>query len=126
MSATAKLFLLLGAINAMLAVAMGAFAAHGLKKQISADMLSVFQTGVHYHLYHALGLLLVGLVALQLPASPWLRYSGWLMLAGIFLFSGSLYLLATTAMRWLGIITPFGGLCLIVSWILLAVSVYKA
>ncbi len=126
MTITAKFFLLLGSINAMLAVMLGAFAAHGLKKSLPADLLAIFQTAVQYHFYHALGLLIIGLVAAQIPGSIWLKYSGWLMFSGILLFSGSLYLLSVSGIRWLGIITPFGGVCFIASWLLLAWSIYKA
>jgi uncharacterized membrane protein YgdD (TMEM256/DUF423 family) len=122
----AKLFLVLGSINAMLAVMLGAFAAHGLKKVLSADLLTTFATGVQYHFYHAVGLIVVGLIAVHLPASMQVRLSGWFMLTGILLFSGSLYLLALTGVRWLGAITPFGGVCFIIAWVLLAVAVYKA
>lgn len=126
MHSVAKLFLVIGSINAMLAVILGAFGAHGLKKILSPDLLSTFATGVQYHFYHAVGLILVGLIAVHLPASMQLRLSGWLMFAGIVLFSGSLYLLALTGIRWLGAITPFGGVCFIIAWALLAVGVYKA
>ena len=109
----------------MLAVILGAFGAHGLKKILPPDLLTVFATGVQYHFYHALGLIAVGLIAIHLPASFQLRLSGWLMVAGILLFSGSLYLLAITGVRWLGAITPLGGVCFIVAWLLLVVAVYK-
>ena len=126
MPAFAKLFLILGSINAMLAVMLGAFGAHGLKKTLPVDLLTTFATGAQYHFYHALGLLAVGLLAMHLPASMPLRLSGWLMLAGIIFFSGSLYLLAITGIRWLGAITPLGGVCFIISWVMIAVAVYKA
>lgn len=126
MSATARLFLALGGINAALVVALGAFGAHGLKARLTPDMLAVYQTGVHYHLFHALGLLALGLVATQIPDSPYLRWSGWLMLAGIVLFSGSLYVLSVSGLRWLGAVTPFGGLSFIVAWALFVVAVFKS
>src|SRR3989337_1854411 len=113
MSPTTKLFLILGGINAALVVMLGAFGAHALKARLSAEMLAVYQTGVHYHLFHALGLIVVGLVATQIPASAYLKWSGWLMLAGIVLFSGSLYVLSVSGLRWLGMVTPFGGLAFI-------------
>jgi len=122
----AKLFLVLGSVNAMLAVMLGAFGAHGLKKMLPPDLLAVFVTGVQYHFYHALGLIAVGLIAIQLPASLQLKLSGWFMFAGIVVFSGSLYLLALTGVRWLGAITPIGGVSFILAWALLAVAVYKA
>lgn len=120
-----KLFVTIGSINAFLAVALGAFGAHILENKLSSEMLSIFQTGVQYHFYHALGLLAVGLIATQLPESVWLRWSGWLMFAGIIIFSGSLYILSVSGAGWLGAITPIGGLCFLASWILLAVAVLK-
>ena len=120
-----KPFLILGAVNAMLAVMLGAFGAHGLKGKLSDAMLAVYHTGVQYHIYHALGLILVGLLALHLPASGPLKAAGWLMFAGILLFSGSLYVLALTQLRWLGMVTPVGGVAFIISWGLLAVAAYK-
>lgn len=126
MNTTAKLFLLLGSTSALLAVLLGAFGAHALKKQLSADMLSIFQTGVQYHFYHALGLLAVGLVATQIPESSALKYSGWLMFIGILIFSGSLYLLSISGVRWLGAITPIGGVAFITGWALLAYAIYQS
>lgn len=109
----------------MIAVMLGAFGAHGLKNRLAVDMMEIFQTAVQYHFYHALGLLAVGIIALQLPDSSWLKASGWSMLAGIVIFSGSLYLLSVTGIKWLGAITPIGGTAFIASWILLAVAVLK-
>ncbi|MBI3574394.1 MAG: DUF423 domain-containing protein [Gammaproteobacteria bacterium] len=121
----ARWFLLLGAANAALAVLLGAFGAHSLKTHLVADMMAVYQTGLQYHLFHALGLLAVGLAALHLSDSKWLRWSGWLMLAGIFIFSGSLYLLSITGLRWLGAVTPLGGITFIAAWVLFAVAIVK-
>ncbi|MFQ5658918.1 MAG: DUF423 domain-containing protein [Gammaproteobacteria bacterium] len=121
-----KLFLMLGALNAMLSVALGAFGAHGLKTRLPQEMMAIYHTGVQYQFYHAIGLILIGIIALHLPASSWLRWSGWVMFTGIILFSGSLYLLALTQIRWLGMITPLGGLAFIISWLLLAVAVLKS
>ncbi len=123
---SAKIFIIFGALNAFLAVLLGAFGAHALKTRLAADMMAVYHTGNQYHFYHALGLLLVGLVAVRLPDSELLRGSGWLMLTGIALFSGSLYALAISGVRWLGAITPFGGLALLAAWLLLAVAVWKS
>jgi uncharacterized membrane protein YgdD (TMEM256/DUF423 family) len=89
-------------------------------------MLAVYQTGVHYHLFHALGLLAVGLVASQIADSVWLKWSGWLMLLGIILFSGSLYVLSVSGMRWLGMVTPFGGVAFIAAWIVFVIAVAKS
>lgn len=120
-----KLFVTLGGINAFLAVALGAFGAHALKSQLSPEMLAIFETGVQYHFYHALGLLAVGIIAAHLPESVWLKRSGWIMFAGIIIFSGSLYILSITGVRWLGAITPIGGVCFLVSWVLLVIAVLK-
>jgi uncharacterized membrane protein YgdD (TMEM256/DUF423 family) len=126
MSPTAKLFLILGGINAALVVMLGAFGAHGLKTKLTVEMLAVYQTGVHYHLFHALGLLAVGLVATQIADSVWLKWSGWLMLAGIILFSGSLYMLSVSGLRGLVMVTPFGGLAFIAAWIVFVIAIAKA
>lgn len=122
----ARIFLTLGAVNALLGVLLGAFGAHGLKQRLSADMLSVYQTGVQYHFYHALGLVAVGLVLLHFPASRPVILSGWLMLAGIILFSASLYALSLTGIRGLGAITPFGGAAFLSGWAMLAYGVQVA
>jgi uncharacterized membrane protein YgdD (TMEM256/DUF423 family) len=121
-----KAFLLIGAVAAALAVALGAFGAHALKARLAPDLLTVYHTAVQYHFYHALGLILIGLAAGQMVGSVWLKAAGWTMLAGIVLFSGSLYVLATTGYRWLGAITPVGGLAFIAGWILFAVAVARA
>jgi len=117
-----KLFALLGAVNAALAVALGAFGAHALKARLAPDLLAIYHTGAQYHCYHALGLILVGLACAQWPDAPRLRASGWLMLAGIVLFSGSLYVLSLTGVRGFGAITPFGGVAFIAAWALFAFS----
>ena len=126
MPATAKLFLVVGAIAALLAVAFGAFGAHALKTRIAPELMPIYRTGVEYHFYHALGLMLVGVAAFHLPESAYLRSAGWAMLTGIVLFSGSLYLLALTGLTWLGAITPFGGTAFIAAWALFAAAVIKA
>ncbi len=118
----ARLFIATGCIAALLAVALGAFGAHALKARIAPELIAVYRTGVEYHFYHALGLILLGLAAFNLPDSVWLRAAGWTMLAGIVLFSGSLYLLALTGLRWLGAITPIGGAAFIVAWGLFAAA----
>jgi uncharacterized membrane protein YgdD (TMEM256/DUF423 family) len=119
-----RIFITLGAINAFLCVAFGAFGAHGLKQRLAVDMLAVYQTGVQYHFYHALGLIAVGLVLLHFPASKLVALSGWLMLAGIALFSVSLYVLSLTGIRGLGAITPLGGVAFLSGWALLAYGVW--
>lgn len=116
---------MLGALNAFLAVAMGAFGAHALKGRLATDMLAIYHTGVQYHELHALGLVLVGILAQGMAQSDSLRWSGWLMLAGILLFSGSLYALSLSGMRALGAITPFGGLAFLIAWLLLALAALR-
>lgn len=120
----ARMFLFLGALNGMLALALGAFGAHALRSRIAADLFSVFQTATHYHQLHALGLLAVGLLALHHP-SRWLAGSGWLMLGGTLLFSGSLYLLAVSDVRILGMVTPVGGVALLLAWLALCAAVLR-
>ncbi|MBI3972675.1 MAG: DUF423 domain-containing protein [Chloroflexi bacterium] len=110
-----RLFFLLGAVFALLAVGLGAFGAHALRDRLPADLLAVFETGVRYHFYHALGLLAVAYAANRWPVGQ-TTAAGWLFVAGIVLFSGSLYLLAITGTRWLGAITPFGGLAFLAGW----------
>ena len=114
-----------GSVLCGLGVILGAFGAHGLRARLSPEMLVVFETGVRYHLIHALGLLAVAWAASRWPGS-YVSIVGYLFVAGIFIFSGSLYVLAITGIRWLGAITPIGGVCLIVGWGLLAVGVLRA
>jgi uncharacterized membrane protein YgdD (TMEM256/DUF423 family) len=121
-----KLLLILGALNALLCVALGAFGAHALRTRLPENLLAAWNTGVQYHFYHALGLLLIGLMALHWPQSALIRASGWVMLAGIVLFSGSLYLMGLTHARWLGMITPLGGTALIAAWALLCIGIFKS
>jgi uncharacterized membrane protein YgdD (TMEM256/DUF423 family) len=120
-----KTFMLLGSLLAALAVMLGAFGAHGLKTRLTPELLVTFETGVRYHFYHALGLFAVALAASLLPDSVALRWAGYLLVAGIVLFSGSLYALSLTGVRGLGIITPFGGLAFIAGWLLLALAVAR-
>ncbi len=117
-----RIFLFLGAIAAFLAVALGAFGAHLLHSRLPDDLYTVYQTGVHYHAIHALGLLVIGLLARD-DASRWMTAAGMLMATGLVLFSGSLYALALSGARGLGIVTPFGGLALLAAWFSLAVAV---
>jgi len=121
-----NIFLVLASLNGFIAVALGAFAAHGLKNILSPELLNTFQTGVQYQMYHALALLGVGLLALHYPNSPLLKTSGYLFLLGIILFSGSLYVLALSGIRWLGAITPLGGVAFLTAWALLAWSMFRA
>lgn len=125
MSALARVFLVLGGVNAALVVVLGAFGAHVLKTRMSGDMMAVYHTGVLYHAIHSLGLIGIGVVAGWLPDSSYLKSAGWVMLAGIVLFSGSLYILSITGARWLGSITPIGGVAFILAWVLFCVAVLK-
>ena len=124
MNTIAKLFLALGAMSGALAVMLGAFGAHGLKDKLPVDLMKVYQTGVEYHFYHTFALLAVGLLALKFQ-SGLATASGWAFLAGIVIFSGSLYALALSGVRVLGAITPLGGVLFIAGWVLLAVAVIK-
>jgi uncharacterized membrane protein YgdD (TMEM256/DUF423 family) len=119
-----RTFLLLGALAGLLTVALGAFAAHGLRGRLPAASLEWFQTGVHYQGLHALALLAVGLLALLRPL-PGLRMAGWAFCGGILLFCGSLYLLALDAPRPLGWVTPFGGVAFLLGWYLLARAAWR-
>jgi uncharacterized membrane protein YgdD (TMEM256/DUF423 family) len=114
-----RLFFLLGSLSGFLAVALGAFGAHGLRSRIGPDMLAIFETGVRYQMYHALALLAVAWAATRWPGNA-VTSAGWLFLAGTVIFSGSLYLLSLTGMRWLGAITPLGGLAFMAGWLCLA------
>ncbi len=125
MPGTARLFLVLGCIATLFAVVLGAFGAHGLKTRIAPELMQVYRTGVEYHFYHAFGMILVGLAAFHLPESACLRGAGWAMLAGIVLFSGSLYLLSLSGLGWLGAITPLGGVAFIAAWGLFAAAVIR-
>ena len=109
----------MGAANAFVAVAAGAFGAHGLKSRLGADLLATFEIGVRYQMYHALGLVAVGLLAAHRPGGL-LDAAGWSMVAGIVIFSGSLYALALSGVRVLGAITPIGGLAFLDAWVLFA------
>lgn len=121
----ANLWLALGSAYGFLAVALGAFGAHALKARLSADLLAVWHTGVDYHVYHALALLLVGLVARQQPGALF-SAAGACFALGILLFSGSLYALALSGVRMLGAITPFGGLLFLAGWACLFVGTLRS
>lgn len=119
-------FFLLGAISAFLGVALGAFGAHGLRSRVAPEMLAVFETGVRYQMYHALALLIVGVVASRVAIPPTVMAAGWLFVVGTLLFSGSLYLLALTGTRWWGAVTPIGGVAFLAGWLLLIVAALRA
>jgi uncharacterized membrane protein YgdD (TMEM256/DUF423 family) len=116
-----RLFFTLGAASAFLSVAAGAFGAHALRARLSPELLATFETGARYQMYHALGLLAVAWAVTRWPGSA-AQWAGWLFVAGTVLFSGSLYALAVTGVRWLGAITPLGGVAFLAGWICLALS----
>ena len=125
-----KTFLSLGALFGGIAVALGAFGAHGLKNIVSSDVVSVFQTGVQYQMYHTLALLVVAIVYERLP-NQWIRWSGYLFSFGILFFSGSLYLITalkaeeTSIPVFIGAVTPVGGLLFILGWLSLLIGIFK-
>ncbi|MEH6502351.1 MAG: DUF423 domain-containing protein [Cycloclasticus sp.] len=118
-------FITLGSSLAFLAVMLGAFGAHGLKNTLSPELLTVYQTAVDYQMWHALGLLIIGLIQLQKP-STLLNTAGWFMFTGILIFSGSLYALSLTGIKLLGAITPIGGTSFLIAWLLLAYTSIKS
>ena len=120
-----RIFFGLGSILAGIAVGLGAFGAHGLRGILSPEDLVIFETGVRYQRYHALALLGVAWAVTQWE-TVLLEWSGWLFVLGILVFSGSLYILVLTGQRWLGAVTPLGGLALILGWVLLASAVFRA
>ena len=117
-----RFFFLSGAVAAFIAVALGAFGAHSLKTKLSADMLNIFEIGVRYQMYHALGLIAVAWATTRWPEAN-LNAAGWAFIVGIVVFSGSLYLLSATDIRWLGAITPIGGLAFLIGWAILVWSI---
>ena len=120
-----RIFFSLGAGFALLAVAIGAFAAHALKTRLSGEMLSIFEIGARYQMYHALGLIAVAWAISQWN-SQLVIAAGWLFVAGIAVFSGSLYVLSLTGIRQLGAITPIGGLAFIIGWFLLVLAALRS
>jgi uncharacterized membrane protein YgdD (TMEM256/DUF423 family) len=106
-------------------VLAGTFGAHGLKKSLAPDLLSIYETGVHYHLAHAIALLGVAIIAGLMPLSRAARVAGWCMVVGIVIFSGSLYALAISEEKRLGMITPFGGVAFLIGWASLSVAAIK-
>ena len=119
-----RTFFALGAAFALLGVALGAFGTHGLRGSLFPADLATFETGVRYQLIHALGLLAVAWASTRWPSGT-THAAGWLMAAGILIFSGSLYALALTGQRWMGAITPLGGVCFLLAWGLLAWSAVR-
>ncbi len=119
-------FLILSAACGFLGVALGAFGAHGLKMILTPEMLAVYKTAVDYQMWHALGLGIIAVFMQQAQDSVLLKWAGWSMFTGILLFSGSLYLLAVFNLKWLGMVTPFGGLSFLAGWILIALFAFQS
>jgi uncharacterized membrane protein YgdD (TMEM256/DUF423 family) len=120
-----RVFFALGALSGAMAVALGAFGAHGLKTRLPVDLLATFETGVRYQMYHALALLAVAWAVTRWAGSGLPVAAGWLFVAGTVLFSCSLYLLALTGQRWLGAITPLGGVAFVAGWVCLALAAWR-
>jgi uncharacterized membrane protein YgdD (TMEM256/DUF423 family) len=116
-----RLFFALGSASALVAVAAGAFGAHGLRARLAPDLLAVFETGARYQMYHALALLAAAWALTRWPGS-WPVRAGWLFVVGTLLFSGSLYALALSGVRWLGAVTPFGGVAFLAGWLCLLLA----
>ncbi len=122
---TPRTLIFTGSVFMALAVALGAFGAHIVQNQLTPEMYNVFQTAVEYHFYHSLGILILGVVILNTGTTKWFRWSGISFFTGILIFSGSLYIYTLTGARWLGMITPVGGLAFILGWGLLAAGIWK-
>jgi uncharacterized membrane protein YgdD (TMEM256/DUF423 family) len=120
-----KLFLILGSILMALAVAIGAFGAHGLTGKVTEKMLANWQTGAHYHIIHALAIIIIGLTIAKFGNHGLLTTAAWLIFVGIIFFSGSLYIMVLTNVKVLGAITPIGGVAFIAGWICYAVAIAK-
>lgn len=121
-----KNWFLVGCILMALTVALGAFGAHGLKNVLVANQrMDTFETGIKYQFYHVFGILIACLVASQVGQTNLIEWACWLFLVGIIVFSGSLYVLSLTNIRWLGAITPLGGVCFIAGWVSLGLSIRK-
>ncbi|WP_166627013.1 DUF423 domain-containing protein [Jeotgalicoccus sp. S0W5] len=119
-----KLFVILGAINALIAVACGAFGAHALEAKLEQHYLDIWETAVKYQFYHALGLIAIGIL-IQVTGAQFLTAAGWFMLAGIIFFTGSLMVLALSGVSILGAVTPIGGVMFLISWILVIIGIAK-
>ena len=118
-----RILLIIGSLFAALSVLLGAFGAHGLKNRLSMEDLAIFETAVRYQMYHALGILLMGVASFYLTEKL-VSIPAYFLILGIIIFSGSLFLLVFTNLKWFGAITPIGGLCLIIGWLLLAYNIY--
>ncbi|MGD8342772.1 MAG: DUF423 domain-containing protein [Desulfobacterales bacterium] len=120
-----RLFLVFGTLSALVGVGAGAFGAHGLKGRLDPEMLSIFEVGARYQMYHAFALIAAAWLQTKWP-SKLVTIGGWMFVAGTILFSGSLYMLSMTGEKWLGMITPFGGLAFMAGWACLAWAAWKA
>ncbi|HQQ73554.1 MAG TPA: DUF423 domain-containing protein [Pseudomonadales bacterium] len=123
---SAQLFIGMASISGFLAVVLGAFGAHGLKNRLTPDLMDIWHTAVQYHFWHTLALLGIGILLNQGLPPKWLTLSGWLFTAGIVIFSGSLYILCLSGIRWLGAITPIGGTLWLAAWACLCYSAAKS
>ena len=121
----ARLFLIAAAVSGFLAIAVGAFGAHALRESLSPAAMEIYKTAVQYQMFNTSALLIIGLLALKFPYNRSLFWSGLLMIGGILLFCGSLYGLSISGIRWLGIITPIGGVLMLISWLLLILAARK-
>lgn len=119
-----RIFFVIASISGFLGVALGAFGTHGLRGKLTPDMLRVWETGVQYQMLHAFALIAVVFAAQRFPQGPWTG-AGWCFTLGTVVFAGSLYALSLSGIRWLGAITPIGGLLFLAGWILLAVTALK-
>lgn len=119
-----RIFLAIASVLGGISVILGAFASHALKDRLSDRALEIWETGTKYQMYHALALILIALLITRLPASTPLLVAGYAFIAGILLFSGSLYALSLSGIKWLGAITPLGGVAFIIGWICLAVAAW--
>ena len=121
----AKFFFMAGTVSGFMSVALGAFAAHGLKNQLTPQLLTTFKTAVDYQFFHALALILIALAILVKPEVKYFSRAGWSILTGLILFSGSLYALALTGISSLGIITPFGGIAFLIGWVFFTAGAWR-
>lgn len=119
-----RFFLIAGALSAFIAVSMGAFGAHGLSRKLSPEDLDIFEVGARYQMYHALGMVLVGIAMERWPRGE-LAVGGWCFLIGTVIFSGSLYVLTLSGLRWLGAIAPIGGVAFLLGWLSLAWAAWR-
>jgi uncharacterized membrane protein YgdD (TMEM256/DUF423 family) len=120
-----RIFLAIASMLGGISVVFGAFASHALKDRLSANSLSIWETGTKYQMYHALALMLVALLIARYPNSNLLIVAGYAFIAGVFIFSGSLYALTLTGIKWLGAVTPIGGMALIIGWLCLALATWR-